>query len=137
MSNSEISNERDILQNKEQRNISVETFISEILAAEQRILIKQREPMMQKNAINLYKESVLIRELFSCITKYFNLTLNLSTEQYKVVKRVWHKAFKTALSSSQTIHNKSICSRIDASITHAMINIKVPLEYSKPELLAR
>lgn len=113
----------------------IQAFIFEILAAEQRILKKQNELAGQKSAINLYKESILIRELFTCINRYFDLTLYLSSEQYAVVKRVWCKAFKTSLSASLSIDNKSSIKSIESNMANAFMNIKVAYEHPETGLL--
>jgi len=136
MNNNEIINDKSILPYNKQHNTSIEAFIFEILAAEQRILKKQHEKVGQKTSINLYKESILIRELFTCISRYFDLTLYLSNEQYAVVKRVWCKAFKTSLSASQSIDNKSSIKSIELNMVHAIMNIKAPCEYPEAGLLA-
>jgi len=73
---------------------SIAAFIDEILRAEKRILIKLSDIHKQPAAINLHKESILIRELFSDVSKHFNLD-QLSNQQYIIVKRVWNKAFDT------------------------------------------
>jgi len=135
MTNNEITSERGNLTYSKQHNTSIQAFICEILAAEQRILKKQDELVGQKTAINLYKESILIRELFACISRYFDLTLYLSSEQYAVVKRIWCKAFKTSLSASKGINNKSSIKSIESNMVHAIMNIKVPCEYPETGLL--
>ena len=126
MKNSENNSKNDSLVCNNPHKKNIDAFIIEILAAEQRILIKQHESIGRKAAINLYKESVLIRELFTFITKNFDLAPYISNEQYKVVKRVWNKAFNTSLSASQNIQNESVCKRIDSNMSHAIMNIKMP-----------
>jgi len=114
-----------------QRHEYITAFIKEILAAEQRILIKQRETNANKNAINLYKESILIKELFACIASYLNLSLHLSIEQYAIVKRVWYKSLNTALVASQNIKSEAIIRRIDSSMANAFLHIRAPQSSSK------
>lgn len=135
MKTNEIISERGILPYNKQQDTNIQAFIFEILAAEQRILKKQNELAGQKTAINLYKESILIRELFACVSRYFDLTLHLSSEQYAAVKRVWCKAFKTSLSASQDIDNKSSVKSIELNMVHAIMKIKVPCEHPESGLL--
>lgn len=115
-----------VLTDGRQRHECIAVFIKEILAAEQRILVKQSEKNANKNAINLYKESILIRELFACIARYLNLALHLSNEQYPIVKRVWYKSLNTALVASQNIKNKATILRIESNMVNAFVNIKAP-----------
>ena len=126
MKSSKNNRKNNILFYKKPYNKSIEAFISEILAAERRILTKQHKTTERKAAINLYKESILIRELFTRITRHFDLALYLSKEQYEVAKRVWNKAFNTSLSATHNIQNQSICKRIDSKMEHAIMNIKMP-----------
>jgi len=126
MNNSENNRKNDSLFYDKPHNKSINAFIIEILAAEQRILLKQHKTTERKAAINLYKESILIRELFSRITRHFDLAPYLSKEQYEVAKRVWNRAFNTSLSATQNIQNQSVCKRIDSNMEHAIMNIKMP-----------
>lgn len=116
----------EILISKSEDYKNLDTFITEILAAEQRILIKQREPNEAKSAVNLYKESILIRELFSYITRYYYLGVDLTNEQHIIARRIWNKAFTTALSAAKNIQKRSIIKRIDTSVTHALSKLKAP-----------
>lgn len=114
------------LNKSERANTGIESFFTEILAAEQRILIKQQDNDETKSAVNLYKESILIRELFSHITKYFNFATSLTIEQDIVAKRIWNKAFNTALAAAKNIKKKTILSRIEIGMAHALNDLKAP-----------
>jgi len=119
MNNSNPSSESDVLV----YNQNIKAFISEVLAAEQRILIKQDDTNINKSAISVYKECIFIRELFTYIANYYNLALCLSNEQYTIVKRVWYRAFDAALLASQCIKNESTITRIELNMAHAVMNI--------------
>lgn len=114
-----VSTDKLLLDNKQYIK-SIETFIDEIIKAEHRIVVKQCDIRRQRTAIFLYKESILIRELFTNIAKYFNLESQLSNEQYIIVKRVWNKAFEAAVDASKHIHNESIIKNIEKKAIHEL-----------------
>lgn len=120
MNKSEIS--RSDLQVNDKKYLTA--FIAEILAAEQRILRAHNLADKKTNSVKLFKESILIRELFTHITQRLDLTICLSKEQYLVVKRIWYRALKTALSSSHNIQNISTIERIDSNMVNAVKKIQ-------------
>jgi hypothetical protein len=125
MTNIQKMTEEDfLLTNEQYATKSMDEFISEILSAEQRILKKLSEIHKQKTVINLYKESILIRELFACIARRFNFQFQLSGEQYTIAKRVWNKAFETAVYASAHIQNESIIKSIEKRLIHVFADKK-------------
>ena len=116
---------QEVLFSKEKQHIkSIAAFIDEILRAEKRISIKQSDIHKQRTAIYLFKESILIRELFSDIARHFDLENQLSNQQYSIVKRVWNKAFDTAVYTAKHIHSESTIKNIEKQVTHVFTNKK-------------
>ena len=99
--------------NEKRRETNINSFIDQISQVEQRILISLTKADTRKIAINRYKEAILIRELFGHFKRYLNPSRELSSEQYAVSRRIWNKAFKTAMDASKKISNASVVSRIE------------------------